>query len=145
MADSPAEDKKARAWPAGALEYRQRNRQPALLAWSGRQNRSAAGGVGVVVAVGLPEMFGVGVDMGLVVVFHGRVVVLVRVGGRHVFSLGAVPQVVHQVSVLVGVNDGVMGVRHGLPPCYLVRAGACSRHLTGHVWRGPRRPGTWLA
>ena len=53
-------------------------------------------------AVGLPEMLGVGVDMGLVVVFHGRVVVLVQVGGRHVFPLGAVPQVVHQVSVLVG-------------------------------------------
>jgi hypothetical protein len=35
--------------------------------------------VGVVVAVGLPEMLGVGVDVRLVVVFHGRVVVLVRV------------------------------------------------------------------
>ena len=38
-------------------------------------------------AVGLPKMLGVGVGMGLVVVFHGRVVVLVRVGGRHVFPL----------------------------------------------------------
>ena len=35
------------------------------------------------VFVGLPEMLGVSVDMGLMVVFHGRVVVLVRVGGRH--------------------------------------------------------------
>jgi len=26
-----------------------------------------------------------------------------------------------------------------------VRAGTCSRHLTGHIWRGPRRSGTWLA
>ncbi len=65
--------------------------------------------------MGLPEMLGAGVGVGLVVVFHGRVVVLVRVGGRHVFPLGAVPKVVHEVSVLVGVNDGVMGVRHGLP------------------------------
>ena len=56
----------------------------------------------MIVAVGLPEMLGVGVGVRLVVVFHGRVVVLVRVGSRHVFPLGAVPQVVHQVSVLVG-------------------------------------------
>ena len=39
--------------------------------------------------------------------------------------------------------------RHGCAswpsPCYLVRAGTCSRHPTGHLWRGPRRPGTWLA
>jgi hypothetical protein len=68
--------------------------------------------VGVIVVVGLPEMLGAGVDMGLMVVFHGRVVVLVGVGGRHVFPLSTVPQVVHQVSVLMGVNDGVMGVRH---------------------------------
>lgn len=71
-------------------------------------------------AVGLPELLGVGVDMGLVVVFHGWVVVLVRVSSRHVFPLGAVPQVVHQVCVLVGVNDGVMGVRHGLMALPLV-------------------------
>jgi hypothetical protein len=70
--------------------------------------------VGVIVVVGLPEMLGVGVDMGLMIVFHGRVVVPVRVGGRHVLPLAAVPQVVHQVSVLMGVNDGVMGVRHGV-------------------------------
>ena len=48
------------------------------------------------------------------VVFYGRVVVLVRMGGRHVFPLSTVPQVMHQVSVLVCVNDGVMGVRYGL-------------------------------
>lgn len=64
--------------------------------------------------VGLPEMFGVRVGMGLMIVFHGRVVVLMRVAGRHVFPLSTVPQVMHQVSVLMGVNDGVMGVRHGL-------------------------------
>ena len=84
-----------------------------LLAWLRRQDRSAVNGVGVVVAVGLPEMLGVGVDMRLVVMFHGRMVVLMRVSRRHVFPLGAMPQVMHQVSVLVG--DGVMGVHHGLP------------------------------
>ena len=47
------------------------------------RDRSTAGGVGVIVAVGLPEMLGVGVDVRLVVVFHDRVVVLMRVGGRH--------------------------------------------------------------
>ena len=99
----------ARALSAG-------NATGSRLCWR-RQDRSAAGGVGVIVAVGLPEMLGVGVGVRLVVVFHGRVVVLVRVGSRHVFPLGAVPQVVHQVSVLVGVNDGVMGVRHGVAPC----------------------------
>jgi hypothetical protein len=85
--------------------------------------------VGVVVDVGLPEVLFLGVFVRLVVVFHGRVVVLVRMGGRHVFPLGAVPEVVHDVGVLVGMNDGVMGVLHGRPFCYpAVRAGACSRY-----------------
>lgn len=35
-------------------------------------------------------------------------------GGRHVFPLGAVPEVVDQVSVLVRVNYGVMGVLRGV-------------------------------
>jgi hypothetical protein len=71
--------------------------------------------VGVVVDVGLPQVLCLGVDVRLVVVFQGWVIVLVGMSGRHVLPLAAVPQVVHHVSVLVGVNDGIMGVLHGLP------------------------------
>lgn len=69
--------------------------------------------------VGLPQVLCPGADVRLMIVLHGWVIVLVRMCGRHVFPMGAVPQVVHDVSVLVGVNDGVMGVLHGLPfvPC----------------------------
>jgi hypothetical protein len=70
--------------------------------------------VSVVVDVRLPEVLCLGVDVRLVIVFHGRVIVLVRMSGRHVFPLGAVPEIVHDVSVLVVVNDGVVGVLHGL-------------------------------
>ena len=70
--------------------------------------------MGVVVDVGLPQVLCLGVDVRLVIVFHGRVIVLVRMNGRHVFPLSAVPQVVHDVGVLVSVNDGIMGVLHGL-------------------------------
>jgi hypothetical protein len=45
----------------------------------------------VLVVVGLSEVLGVGVNIGFVVVFHGRMV------------------------VLVSMNDGVMTVRHGFP------------------------------
>jgi hypothetical protein len=41
--------------------------------------------------------------------------VLVRMSGRHMLPLAAVPEIVHYVSVLVGVNDRIMGVLHGLP------------------------------
>jgi hypothetical protein len=41
--------------------------------------------------VGLPQMLRLSVDVGLVIVFQGRVIVVVRMGGRHVLPLGAVP------------------------------------------------------
>lgn len=62
--------------------------------------------------VGLPDVLCLGIDMRLVIVFQGWVIVLVGMSGRHVLPLGAVPEVVHHVSVL----DRVMGVFHGLPP-----------------------------
>jgi len=102
------------------------------------------------VDVGLPEVLFPGVFVGLVVVFHGRVVVLVRMGGRHVFPLGAVPELVHDVGVLMGVNDAVMGVLHGCPSRYpTVRAGACSRHHDSLLTRSvrvsePVAPGTMV-
>jgi hypothetical protein len=70
--------------------------------------------MGVVMDVGLPQVLFLSVDVRLVIVFHGRVVVLVRMSSRHVFPLSAVPQVVHDVSVLVSVNDGIVGVLHDL-------------------------------
>lgn len=86
---------------------------------TGARRRSAGGGVGVVVDVGLPQVLCLGTDVRLVVVLHGWVIVLVGMSGRHVLPLTAVPEVVHDVSVLVGVHDRVMGVRHGSPllPC----------------------------
>jgi hypothetical protein len=71
--------------------------------------------MGVVVDMGLPQVLCLSVGVRLVIVFHGRMIVLVRMSGRLVFPLSAVPQVVHDVSVLVSVNDGIMGVLHGLP------------------------------
>ena len=68
--------------------------------------------VGVVMGVCFPLMLRVGLDVWFVIVFHGRVIVLVGMGRRHVLPLAAMPQVVHHVSVVVGVNDGVMGVFH---------------------------------
>lgn len=62
--------------------------------------------------VGLPDVLCLGIDMRLVIVFQGWVIVLAGMSGRHVLPLGAVPEVVHHVSVL----DRVMGVFHGLPP-----------------------------
>jgi hypothetical protein len=41
--------------------------------------------------VGLPQMLCLSVDVGLVIVFHWRVIVVVGMAGRHVFPLGAVP------------------------------------------------------
>ena len=72
--------------------------------------------MGVVVDMGLPQVLCLSVDVRLVIVFHGRMIVLVRMSGRHVFPLSAVPQVVHDVSVLVSVNDGIMGVWFGPNP-----------------------------
>ena len=90
--------------------------------------------------VGLPEVFCLGVDMRFVVVFHGRVVVLVRMSGRHVPPLGAVPEVVHDVGVLVGVNNGIMGVFHDLPLAICcVREPVRSARLTGLAAAAP----TW--
>jgi hypothetical protein len=62
--------------------------------------------------VSFPLMLRLGLDVGLVIVFHGRVIVLVGMDGRHVFPLDAMTQVMHHVSVVVGVNDGVMCVLH---------------------------------
>lgn len=87
---------------------------------------SASGGVGVVVDVGLPQVLCLGVDVGLVIVFQSWVIVLMGMSGRHMLPLAAVPEVVHYVSVLVVVNDGVVGVLHGLPRDIAVRAGTCS-------------------
>jgi hypothetical protein len=97
--------------------------------------------MGVVVDVGLPKMLCLSVDVRLVIVFHGRVIVLVRMSGRHVFPLSAVPQVVHDVGVLVSVNDGVMGVLHGLPLVTWLCVWEPARG--GQAWRH-RGPGTWL-
>ena len=69
----------------------------------------------MVVGVGLPQMLCLGVDVRFVIVFQGRVIVLVGMGGRHVLPLAAVPEIVHQVGVLMGVNDRIMGVLHGYP------------------------------
>jgi hypothetical protein len=66
----------------------------------------------VVMGVCFPLMLRLGLDVGSVIVHHGRVIVLVGMGGRHVLPLAAMPQVMHHVSVVVGVNDGVMGVLH---------------------------------
>jgi hypothetical protein len=68
--------------------------------------------VGVVMGVCFPLMLRLGLDVGSVIVHHDRVIVLVGMGGRHVLPLAAMPQVMHHVSVVVGVNDGVMGVLH---------------------------------
>ena len=65
--------------------------------------------------VGLPQVLCLGADVRFMIVLHGWVIVLVRMSGRHVFPLSAVPQVVHDVSVLVSVNDGIMGVLHDFP------------------------------
>jgi len=83
--------------------------------------------------VGLPQVLCPGADMRFMIVLHDWVIVLVRMSGRHVFPLSAVPEIVHDVSVLVCVNDGVMGVLHGLPsvPCY-----AC-----GNLLEAPGRAG----
>jgi len=105
-----------------------------------RRAGSAAGGVGVVVDVGLPEVLFPGVFVRLVVVFHGWMVMLVGMGGRHVFPVGAVPEVVHHVGVLVGVNDGLMGVLHGL---LLVTLSCVRDLLIGSVYATrPLPPGT---
>jgi hypothetical protein len=95
----------------------------------------------VVVVVGLPQVLCLGIDVRFMIVLYGWVIVLVRMSGRHVFPLDAVPEVVHDVSVLVGVNDGVMGVLHGFP-LGTVRAGTCSKRLAGRVHRvqGPGLP-----
>jgi len=39
----------------------------------------------------LSQMLGLSIDVGLVIVFHGRVIVVVGMGGRHVLPMGAVP------------------------------------------------------
>ena len=62
--------------------------------------------------VSFPLMLRLALVVRFVVVFHGRVIVLVGMGGRHVLPLAAMPQVMHHVSMVVGVNDGVMGVLH---------------------------------
>ena len=46
--------------------------------------------MGVVVGMGLPQVLCLSVDVRLVIVFHGRVIVLVRMSGRHAVPLGAV-------------------------------------------------------
>jgi hypothetical protein len=79
--------------------------------------------VGVVVDVGFPHVLRAGVDMRLVIVFHDGMIVLVGMSGRQVLPLAAMPEVVHHVSVLVSVNDRVMGVLHGLPLVALLCAG----------------------
>jgi hypothetical protein len=94
--------------------------------------------VGVVVDVGLPQVLCLGVDVRLVIVFQGWVIVLVGMTGRHVLPLAAVPQVVHHVSVLVGVNDGVMGVLHGLP----LGTPLCVRNLLAAPGPGRRGSGS---
>jgi hypothetical protein len=94
--------------------------------------------MGVVVDVGLPQVLCLSVDVRLVIVFHGRMIVLVRMTGRHVFPFGAVPQVMHDVSMLVSVNDGIMGVLHGLPLVTLCCA-------CGNLAAAPGRPGGSVA
>ena len=42
-------------------------------------------------------------------------IALVGMGGSHVLPLAAMPEVVHHVGVLVGVNDRIMGVLLGYP------------------------------
>jgi hypothetical protein len=51
----------------------------------------AAGRVGVVMGVGLPQVLRLGLDVGLVIVFQRRVIVLVGMGRRHVLPLAAMP------------------------------------------------------
>ena len=41
--------------------------------------------------VSFPLMLRLGLDVGLVIVFEGRVIVLVGMGGRHVLPLAAMP------------------------------------------------------
>jgi len=93
--------------------------------------------------MGLPQVLCLSVDVRLVIVFHRRMIVLVRMSGRHVFPLSAVPQVVHDVGVLVSVDDGIMGVLHGLPLVTLLCVREPARGA-GQAWR-QRGPGTWLA
>lgn len=85
----------------------------------GQRLRSALGRVGMVVNVALPEVLGLGVDVRLVIMFESWVIVLVGMRGRQVLPLAAVPQVMHHVSVLMGMDNGIMGVFHGHPslPC----------------------------
>jgi len=92
----------------------------------------AACGVGVVIGVGLPQMLCLSVGVGLVIVFQGRMTVVVGMGGCHGLPLAAVPQVMHHVSVLVSVTDGVMGVLHGDLLVTLLRI----REPAGGVWLG---------
>lgn len=75
----------------------------------------------MVVDVGFPQMLRDDIGMRLMIVFHDWVVVLVGMSGRQVLPLAAMPKVVHYVSVLVGVNDRVMGVHPGLPLLTLLR------------------------
>jgi hypothetical protein len=77
--------------------------------------RLATGRVGVVVDVGFPQVLRLGADVRLVIVFDSWMIVLVGMKGRHVLPLAAVPEIVHHVSVLMGMNDRVMGVLHDLP------------------------------
>jgi hypothetical protein len=66
-----------------------------MLAAAGLATRAsrdlAAGGVSVVMGVGLSQMLGLSVGVGLVIVFHGRMIVVVGMGGRHVLPMSAVP------------------------------------------------------
>jgi len=57
---------------------------------NGPDVRGLAGSrVGVVMGVGLPQVLGLGLDVGLVIVFQGWMIVLVGMGGRHVLPLAA--------------------------------------------------------
>lgn len=99
--------------------------------------RLATGRVGVVVDVGFPQVLRLGVDVRLVIVFDGWMIVLVGMKGRYVLPLAAVPEIVHHVSVLMGMNDRVMGVLHDLPLVTLL----CVREPA----RGARRAGLAMA
>ena len=83
----------------------------------------------------LPRVLCLGADVRFIIVLHGWVIVLVRMSGRHVLPLGAVPQVVHDVSA-----RGCERWRHGCaswpsPRYRAVRPGTCSKRLAGWVWR----------
>jgi hypothetical protein len=71
--------------------------------------------VSVVVDMGFALVLRVRILMRLMVVVHGRMAVLVVVGGRHVLPVGPVALVVDDASVQVPMRHGIVMVQRQRP------------------------------